>query len=502
VKRSLIHIARPVLTLVVASACSSGRPPAVMPATGPTSATTASSAAPDPEAFRNARPPAGTLAPHEYPPVEVAQLPNGISLYVVHRPAGVVSLSLVARSHVSRLPAGKSGVSALTLRMMTEGTTRKNSLRLAEAAESLGATLEQSASRDFVRLGLTTLPENVKDGLSLLSEVAQTPSFPASELERVRHEWLDALESERQNPSRVASLVGLRLLLGERTGAPVNGSRKDIAEIGRADLVQFHRSTFVPENLAVIAVGDITLEKLRPLATELFGSLAGKSGDAAPLAPMPPAPDSHTAYLVDRPGAVQTALFVAQPFPRRAEGGHEARELLVNLFGGLFTSRLNSNLREAHAYTYGARASQLATRDWGALALTTSVRTDVTSEALSEAFLELQKIAGEKPALPLKEEEIARARVDLKQELGKSLSDTGEVAANVETLFVQSLAPDYFHKYPTLLDGLGAPVVSAEAKRIAPEHMIVVVVGDRNVIAAPLTARGFKVETVSDKLTD
>src|SRR6185295_1787964 len=120
-------------------------------------------------------------------------------------------ISLVARVGGARLPVGKSGLAALTARMMTEGTTKRSSLALAEAAESLGSTLEQSAGRDYMRLGLTTAREDLDKGLELLSEVAQRPAFSNKELERVRLEWIDSIDAERQSPSRLASLAGLRL---------------------------------------------------------------------------------------------------------------------------------------------------------------------------------------------------------------------------------------------------------------------------------------------------
>jgi zinc protease len=207
-------------------------------------------------------------------------------------------------------------------------------------------------------------------------------------------------------------------------------------------------------------------------------------------------------HLVDRPSAVQSALFVGQPFPRRSEPGHEARELLNNLFGGLFTSRLMTNLREEHAYTYGARSIQMATSDWGALALMTSVRTDVTAEALGEAVSELRKIAGSKPPIPPTDVELGRARVDLKQQLGQSLAHTGEVAGNVEELFVQRLGAEYLKKYPSLLDGLDVKAVTTECLRIDPTRVVIVIVGDGKVVTPPLKSLGFEVRTVSESLTD
>ncbi len=490
-----------ILAAALAVACSASttrtalvpaKPPTVKPAAAPI---------PDPDAWRDTRPPTGKLVDHPYPDVQTARLDNGLTLYVVDKKAGVVTMSLVAKSAASRLPVGKSGLSAFTVRLMTEGTAKHGSLALAEAVESMGTTLEESAGRDYVRLGMTTLREDLRNGLSLLAEVAQKPAFATDEIERVRHEWLDSIEAERQSPGRLSAVVGLRLLLGKAVGAPVNGSRHDIAGLRRRDLVEFYETHFVPNNLALVVVGDITLADVRPIAKELFGAWHASNPKPAADASIGASP-AHEIFFVDRPGAVQSALFVAQSFPKRSAPGYESRELLNDLLGGVFTSRLNMNLREKNAFTYGANSLDLATRDWGAFAVMTSVRTDVTGPALSEALSELTKAKDPALGRPITDAEVALARVDLKQHLGATLSDTDDVGDRVEDLFLENLDSDYYGKYPALLDAATPVTVAAEARRLDPDHSVVVIVGDRSAVAAQLSKVGLKIETVSDSMTD
>jgi zinc protease len=485
---------------VLAVACGASVPPA--PQSKSAAAPPLAPKIGDPESWRNDRPLPGPIAAHEYPAVETTKLANGVSLYVVRRPAGVVTLSVVARGGASRLPAGKSGLAALTARMMTEGTTKRGSLELAEAAESMGTTLEQSAGRDSLRLGMTVLKEDVAKGLGLLSEVITKPAFAAAELDRVRSEWLDGIEAERQSPGRLSALVGLRLLLGTTLGAPVSGSRHDVRALTRADLVRFHRDAFVPENISVVAVGDVTLETVKPLAVELFGGLRGALAKVE-TPPLPPrANERNVVHWVDRPGAVQSAIFLCQPFPKRDSPGFEAREVLNELFGGFFTSRLNMNLREEHAYTYGARSLDMATRDWGAFGVMTSVRTDVTAKALEEALSEVRAVRDSALGRPIVEQELALARVDLKQSLGATLSHTAEVAGRVEELFVHELPVTYYQQYPTLLDASDARTVAAEAQRLDPEHLRIVVVGDKSAVEKDFAAGGFTLEAAPAELSD
>lgn len=487
-----------ILVGAAVSSCGAAAPPPPRPPAVHTAKTPAPAAPAD--AFRDARPASGTPAEIHYPAVERARLDSGLTVYAVRRPAGVVTMSFVARGGASRVPLGKSGLAALTARMMTEGTRSKGSLALAEAVESLGTTLEHSAGRDFVRLGLTTRREDLESGLTLLSEVIQKPAFSAKELERVRAEWLDGIEAERQSPSRLSVLVGLRLLYGMQAGAPVSGSRHDVRSLRTSDLVDFHRQSFASGNSALIVIGDVSLEDVKKLASRLFQSLP--RAPAAPSAAVVPAvKQPHSPLvIVDRPGAVQSALFIVQPFPDRHAPGYEARELLSTLFGGFFTSRLNMNLREEHAYTYGARSLDMATERWGAFALMTSVQTEVTGPALGEAEKELTRLRDPNQGHPIDASEVAMARTDRKQDLGTTLADTSEVADRVEELFVHDLPDDYYAKYPVLLDGIDAAAVTAEARRLNPERSITVIVGDRKVIEPALAPR--TAEPVPEDLTD
>jgi zinc protease len=169
-----------------------------------------------------------------------------------------------------------------------------------------------------------------------------------------------------------------------------------------------------------------------------------------------------------------------------------------NAFGGLFTSRLNMNLREKNGYTYGVRSQVAATRQWGAFVVTTSVRTDVTAEALEQVFAETRRLARE----PLTADEIARSKADLIQQVGAHLEHTSSVLGDAEELFIHGMEADYFRRFGALVRGIGPEAVRNEAQRLSPERMIAVLVGDRTAVQEALTAKGFRVELAETALTE
>lgn len=488
-----------VLLAATISACTPNTPPSR--ATPPAASSRPAPPAPADEAWRSEVPAPAQAAQLSYPAPELSTLPNGLTVAFLRRPARVATLLFVVRHGQSSVKSGKSGLAALTVRMLTEGTRDKSGSTLAEAVESLGTTLESDAGRDESTLTLSTLSEDVPRGLELLAEVVQTPVFSQADFDRVRREWVDGLVAERQSPTRLASLVGLRLLLGGDHGAPVGGGVPDIEKLTRADLVEFHRTRYAPSDSAVVIVGDVDPALARRSVEKTFGRWKAKRRAPPPVLAKIPTDSPTGVVLVDRPGSVQSALFLAQRLPPRSAPGHEARLLLSSLLGGLFTSRINKNLREEHAYTYGARSDVAATRDWGAFVIQTSVETPTTADALRQVLAELSKARDPSLGAPIGLEEISRARSDLTSSLGAHLEQTSRVADDLATLFVHGLPRSYYSDYQKTLDQVSPAAIDGEARRIEPTRQVIVVVGDRAATQPALEQSGLSVKLADDALT-
>ncbi|HKY37680.1 MAG TPA: pitrilysin family protein [Polyangiaceae bacterium] len=490
------------LTLLLLLGCGATPAPKAEALPPPKPSAEAAKMPPDPEPWRQQRPPAGQAGKVDFPVAQEAKLKNGLSVLTVHKPTPVASISLVLRHGAAACLPGKSGLAALTARMLTEGTRKHPGVKLAEAIEQLGTRLDEEASRDTSSLSLAVLTADLDRALELLGEIVQEPGFLPADFERVQKEWLDGLRAERQEPARLASLAGLRALLGAPHGSPVSGSAADVQKLTVKDVADFHRKAYGASDATLIVVGDVQLGAVQTSAERAFKKL-GKAQVGLEQAFTPPAaPKAKQVLLVDRPGAVQSALFLAQRLPKRSEPGYEQRELLTTLLGGLFTSRLNMNLREKHAYTYGAHAKVVAGVHWGMLYVATQVRSDVTAEALKEALSELKLIRDPKLGKPINNEEIGRARADLVQSLGARLEHGVRIGSSLTELWLHQLPADYYRRYPGLLAAENADTLTRAAAAIDPEHLVMLIVGDKQAIEAPLRKLGFEVVTAPPELSE
>jgi zinc protease len=485
------------LVLACAGAPGKGSDTAQAPASG----ASAAPAAADAQLWRQATPASAPPHPFEYPAAQSTKLPNGVQLWLVPRKSGTVALSVNSLAGGAACSPGHSGLAALTLRLMTEATQQKSGLALAEAAENLGTTLDFDTGRDGSSVSLEVLPSDAEAALALLAEVITQPRFAPVDVDRVRRQWVDSLRSERQEPSRLASLAGLRALLGPAVAAPVRGSVPDVERLTREDLVQFHRQWYVAGNLAVLAVGDLSMERLKELAQKGLGKLPARSAPPLPPLKLASPPAQTTVWVVDRPDAVQSAVFVAQPFPERGAPGYEAREVMNNLLGGLFTSRLNLNLREKHAYTYGVRSSALATRRFGVFVSQSSIKTESTGDALEQLMLELRGLAGGK-AESITPEELERSKTDLIHQLGANLEHVKRILADTTELYVDSLPVDYHRQFAERVRAVDQGSAAAEGARLTPDRMAVVIVGDQQKITPLLAAKGLSVKAAPAELIE
>ncbi len=482
------------LSLSALLACTPPRKPAPVPAASAAPPPATSALAADPEPFRKERPKPGPAGHFEYPTPELAHTKSNLPVYTVTRPSRIVALRLVIRHGANAVEPGKSGLAGLTARMLSESTRKKSSAALAEAVESLGSTLNSEATRDESVVSLTVLPNDVPRALELLAEVALMPAFTDADFTRVRAEWLDGLRSERQNPQRLATLAAVRGLFGPKFGAPVDGRLKDVERLTAADLRDFHKKAYTPDSAALFVVGPLESRVVLAEVERTFGGWRGKSAVSEPETIAAEVPDKTRVLIVDRPGAVQSAVTAVEPFPRRSEPGFEARQVAGRILGGLFTSRLNMNLREEHAYTYGAFSHPVATRALGALLVSSSVRTDVTAPALDEMVAELGRIRDPAAGAPLSDGEIQRAKADLIFHLGSTLEHPSHIADVTSELFVQGLPLDYHTRYPATIRALDRRSIEQAAASISANRLLVVIVGDRAKIEPALRQRGHNPE--------
>jgi zinc protease len=433
--------------------------------------------------WRKTAPSPGALSKLNLPAAQEFKLANGLTVLLTEQHnLPIVAARVVALGGAGDNPSDKPGLAGFTARMLTEGTKTRSALKIADDLAQIGAPLDSNSSTDESSVSTVVLKRNVNADFDLLSDVVLHPLFDQKDLDRIRNQRSTELLQINDDPQRIAFRVSSRLLYGDNGyGFPELGTEASIKATSRADLEKFWSGNYVPMNSALVVAGDLTPPEARSLAEKYFGSWK-TAGQRSPV-PQIHAEPSPSIYLVDKSGSAQSMLAAVTLGAPRATPDYAPLEVANAGLGGLFSSRVNMNLREKHGYTYGAFSFFNYHRAAGPFYVMSSVRTDTTSDALREMFKEIDGMQ----TSPLTPDELKMAKDATSRSLAGLFETTRATVATTSDLFTYDLPLDFYSTLPAKVDSVTPSDVERIAKQyFVPGHMFVVVVGDRQKIESGL----------------
>lgn len=420
------------------------------------------------------------------PPVTTRTLPNGLKLVIVEQhELPLVDVVLDVRTGGEADPAGKAGTASLASGMLTEGTTTRSALEIADQAAYLGVRVGAGSGWEQSTVSLHAPTAQLDSALALFADIALHPAFNAADLERVRKVRLTALQQVRDRGPAIANLAYATALYGEQHpyGRPLTGTETSVADITRDDLVKFYTTYFRPNDATLLVVGDVRPDDIERRALALFSGWA--RADVPTVAEgSAPVPKATTLVLIDKPGAAQSSFRLGGIGVPRTTDDYFAIQVMNTILGGSFTSRLNQNLRETHGYTYGANSGFSMRRTAGPFTAGAEVVSAKTDSAFIEFMKELRAIRDTVPS-----DELAKAKRYLQLGLPQDFETTGDIASQMLPLVTYGVPLDF---YDTAVQKIGA-VTQADVQRVArryvnPDRLTIVIVGDRKLIEPGLRA--------------
>jgi zinc protease len=435
--------------------------------------------APQPEAPR----------PYHFPRITRSTLANGLRVLVSeNHNAPIVAIRALVRSGADHDVAHKAGLAAVTADMLDEGAGARDALQLAEEIGLLGAAMGTGADWDASYVTLDVLSRNSEPSLGIFSDVTVRPTFPAEDLERVRAERLNEVLQQRNEPSAIAGKRFANLLYGTGAyGNSVIGNADSLSRITLDDVRAYFAAHYIPNNASVVVSGDIDATKALALVEQNFGAWQRGPEPARPrLAPN--AIHENRIYIIDRPQAVQSEIRVGHLGVPRSSADYFPLSVMNAIFGGVFNSRINLNLREKHGYTYGARSQFAFRREAGPFVLAAPVRNEVTRESVSEMLAELRRIrTGD-----IEDRELDDTKSYLMGVFPATVQTASDIASRLVDMELYGLPEDYFDRYR---ENIGA-VTKEDITRVAneyldPDRLLIVIVGSAKEIREPLGTLGF-----------
>lgn len=433
---------------------------------------------------RSKRPGVPAPTPFAFPHVETRTLPNGLRVAIVENHSlPIVAVRVVLPVDSTADPAGKEGLFALTLAMLREGSASRTADQLAAATSELG--------NDVAPTRFTTIAANFDRSLELMADMLVHPAFPEAALPRRQAVQVSTVQRQLQLPPTIPRRILFATVLGadHPMARAVVASEASIKSITRDDVDRFYRAYVQPQNVTLVVTGDVHAAAVMSAVSRAFGAWEKLGAPFVAVTAPAPTPAATTIYLFDRPGAPQSFVVAGQVGPSRTTPDYTALEMMGAMLGGGSASRLALNLRERHSYMYNGVLTVPVWRpapDPSVVFGSAAFYTPKTDSAVTQWLSEIRAIRGERAPTT---DEMAAARATLTGNLPMQVETVDRVADRVAFLARNGLSFDFDIRVVAAVAKLKPVDIVAVAKRyLDPDHMAIVIAGDRRTIEPALRA--------------
>jgi predicted Zn-dependent peptidase len=435
-----------------------------------------------------AMPAYGADKPIPTPKIVKKTLANGMTVWVVPRKGlpRVDYVLAVRGAGYAADDAAHPGFANLLAGMMNEGSAKRDSRAIAEAAQGMGGSVGAGSASDGIFVQANAVASHAADMMLLLAEVARTPSFPAKEVELAKANALQQLRASEATPRFRAERAISQAVYGAHPYGHTQPTAEAITSVTQDMLRAEHAKRFRPDRALLVITGRIGEAEAMKLAQAAFGDWKAQGQALAEVAP-PSQAAKPARILLTRGGSVQSTIRVGGPGIKASAEEQVPLRLASTILGGGFSSRVNINLREQKGYTYGASAGARMNREGGAIIGGADVRNEVTGAALTEYLNEYKRIGSE--LVPADEMTMNKRYVAGGYLISNQLQ--GAVAGTLAQNWLVGLPPEFLGQYVPLIQKVTPQQVRDVSKKyFAPEAQSIVVVGDPKAVGEQLKPFG------------
>jgi zinc protease len=445
------------------------------------------------EADRSKLPALTTQPASSFPDLQTSTLKNGLKVVLAQRKnTPNVTLNLMIDAGYAADQYAKPGTASLSMNLLDEGTKTLNALQISDKLQTLGGSVSSYSDLDASYVYMSTLKLTLEPSLDLYADVLLNPAFAENEFKRLRDQQLNSIKREGTQPFSMAMRALPKYLYGtgHAYSNPLTGTGyvETVNTITREDVVKFYDTWFKPNNATLVVVGDIEMKALVNGLEKRFdkwkkGDVPKKNLAAATNA------KTNTLYVIDKPESKQSVIMVGYLVDPYGKVPEIAREAMVSVFGGDFTSRLNMNLREDKHWSYGAGNLLWDAKGQRPFLAYAPVQTDKTKESVQEIIKEFKAFVGDKP---VSQEEFERTKSNTVLQLPGRWETNGAVSNSIEEIIKYGLPDDYYKTYDKNVRALTLEDLRKVSKQlVSPEKLTWFVVGDKEKIMSGLKEVGF-----------
>ena len=433
-------------------------------------------------------PASGPARPLNLPKITEKKLPNGLTVVLAPLP-NVPKMTAILTFRSATTASDRSahpGIAQIAASVVNEGTDTRTSKQIKEELRSIGGTLSLGSDADSTSMNASALSEFSSRLFELMSDVAQHPSFPQTEVKLAQENTIQQIRAGRADPNFLANERFQKAVFGNHPYGFVVPDEKSISALTQADLKAFVSKYYIPNAAHLIVVGDIDVDKTFAEVEKAFGSW--KSGTVPPDE-NPPVPqrEKRQIYFVNRPGSVQSAIYIGNASIPRKDKDYFAIRTADTIYGSSFYSRLTRNIRESKGYTYSPFSFSNTRAKTGSFVAGAFVRNEVTGPTLLEMFYELDRMR----VLPVTDEELSAAKEYSTGNFSVELASQFGLASRINSVYTFDLDKSFINDFRPKIQALTtSDIQKAAAKYFDTYRAAIVIVGDWDKVKDQVTPFG------------
>lgn len=433
---------------------------------------------------------AAAAAGVQLPAYQSVTLPNGAVVALIEkRDTPLVAMNVTVRGGALGDPAGKDGTASLYADLIQKGAGKRNAVQFAEAIENVGGSLSAGAGTEALIVNASFLARDVDLMLELVADMLQRPRLEPADFEKARTLGVQSIVAAKDSDPRalMSSYGDAWLLRGHPYGRPVGGSESTLATIRLDDVKRYYADQVGGDRLIITVVGDFDAATMQARLQQAFGTWR-KAAASLPSVSPPAKITGRSVLLVDKPGATQTYFWLGNVGASRTDPARTAQAVVNTVFGGRFTSMLNTELRINSGLTYGASARFDRALQPAAFSISSYAETGKTVQAIDLALETLARLHRD----GLSAGQLQSARSYMLGQFPPTLETNGQLAARLADMLFYGLGPEDVNDYATRVGQVDEDAARSAIAQTFPQpaNLALVLIGDASKIRADAAKYG------------
>ncbi len=396
------------------------------------------------------------------PPCKKYTLKNGVEVYAVD--LGELDTLMVNWVFDSgNFYEEKNLVASAANYLLKNGTSKKNAFAINEHFEYYGSFLNRACQNEFADISLHCLGKHVNELLPVVAEMLTDSVFPQEELDIFKKNMQQRLLVGLKKSDFVAGRLIDSYLFGEHHPYGKISSAKDYEDLQQDEIKNFYKKYYQQGSCVIFVAGKLPKDIMQQLDIH-FGSLPFRPRNSYKINyNIIPAREKKYNIVNDVNG-VQGSVRIGRDFPNRHHPDFQKMQVLNNLFGGYFGSRLMNNIREDKGYTYGIYSYLMNHVQQSALLISTEAGKEVCAATIDEVYKEMKILREEL----IDEDELHTSRNFMIGSILGDLDGPFQVASRWKNIVLNNLDEQYFYRGIDIIK----TITAEELQQLANKYFI------------------------------